>query len=54
MRGRKSGEMSIVRAAGLLVYRLFNGEIQYLMLRTSYGERHWTPPKGEGFNCLLQ
>ena len=44
--------MSVVRAAGLLIYRLFNNEIQYLMLRTSYGEHHWTPPKGKD-SCVF-
>lgn len=35
------------RAAGFLVYRLVSSEIQYLLLKASYGSFHWTPPKGE-------
>ncbi|CAG0914472.1 unnamed protein product [Notodromas monacha] len=34
------------RAAGLVVYRHLNGVIEYLMMQTSYGTFHWTPPKG--------
>lgn len=33
-------------AAGFLVFRRVKGSIQYLLLQTSYGEHHWTPPKG--------
>lgn len=35
------------RAAGFLVYRLVSSDIQYLLLKASYGSHHWTPPKGE-------
>ncbi|CEL97926.1 unnamed protein product [Vitrella brassicaformis CCMP3155] len=44
-----------LRAAGLLVFRrhhapaagtIKNESIEYLMMQTSYGELHWTPPKG--------
>ncbi|KAK3097546.1 hypothetical protein FSP39_010651 [Pinctada imbricata] len=35
-----------VVAAGLIIFRRFSDEIQYLLLQTSYGEKHWTPPKG--------
>ena len=38
--------MSVVRAAGLIVYRRMLETFQYLMMQTSYGEHHWTPPKG--------
>ena len=37
------------RAAGLIVFRCLQGSragIQYLLLQTSYGRHHWTPPKG--------
>jgi bis(5'-nucleosidyl)-tetraphosphatase len=34
------------RAAGFLVYRLVSSEIQYLLMKASYGNFHWTPPKG--------
>jgi bis(5'-nucleosidyl)-tetraphosphatase len=42
-------------AAGLIVYRRSPNKIEYLLLQTSYGENHWTPPKGhldEGENYL--
>lgn len=38
--------MSPTRAAGLVIFRNVNKVIQFLMLQTSYGENHWTPPKG--------
>ena len=34
-------------AAGFILYRRAVKEIEYLMLQTSYGIQHWTPPKGE-------
>ncbi|XP_012537805.1 bis(5'-nucleosyl)-tetraphosphatase [asymmetrical] [Monomorium pharaonis] len=34
------------RACGLVIFRRFQGTIQYLLMQTSYGEHHWTPPKG--------
>jgi len=34
------------RAAGFLVYRLVSSDIQFLLLKASYGTHHWTPPKG--------
>ena len=33
-------------AAGLIVFRRLHNDLQYLLLQTSYGEHHWTPPKG--------
>ncbi|KAB0790092.1 hypothetical protein PPYR_15593 [Photinus pyralis] len=33
-------------AAGLVIFRKHLNAIQYLLLQTSYGEHHWTPPKG--------
>ncbi|XP_070541796.1 bis(5'-nucleosyl)-tetraphosphatase [asymmetrical]-like [Ptychodera flava] len=35
-----------LRAAGLIIFRRFSGHIEYLLMQTSYGEHHWTPPKG--------
>ncbi|XP_035245540.1 bis(5'-nucleosyl)-tetraphosphatase [asymmetrical] [Anguilla anguilla] len=40
-----------VRACGLIVFRRLTqtaaaDSIQYLLLQTSYGEHHWSPPKG--------
>ncbi|XP_033749545.1 bis(5'-nucleosyl)-tetraphosphatase [asymmetrical]-like [Pecten maximus] len=35
-----------VVAAGFIVFRSLSSEIQYLLLQTSYGQHHWTPPKG--------
>lgn len=34
------------RAAGFLIFRRLNQQIEYLLLRASYGSKHWTPPKG--------
>jgi len=34
------------RACGLIIFRRAQGTIQYLLMQTSYGEHHWTPPKG--------
>ncbi|XP_050295335.1 bis(5'-nucleosyl)-tetraphosphatase [asymmetrical] [Anthonomus grandis grandis] len=33
-------------AAGLVVFRRVAEKIEYLLLQTSYGIHHWTPPKG--------
>ncbi|CAK1553017.1 unnamed protein product [Leptosia nina] len=38
--------MSPTRAAGLVIYKYSNDLIQFLLLQTSYGIHHWTPPKG--------
>ncbi len=37
-----------LRAAGLIVFRQISrgSPFEYLLLQTSYGEHHWTPPKG--------
>jgi len=39
---------SQLRAAGLIIFRrkCFRGPFEYLLLQTSYGKHHWTPPKG--------
>ncbi|GAB6028362.1 nudix (nucleoside diphosphate linked moiety X)-type motif 2 [Chamberlinius hualienensis] len=36
----------MIRASGLVIYRHLQNEIQYLLLQTSYGHHHWSPPKG--------
>ncbi|XP_046656291.1 bis(5'-nucleosyl)-tetraphosphatase [asymmetrical]-like [Daphnia pulicaria] len=38
--------MSNLRAAGLIVFRIVSLEVEYLLMQTSYGHHHWTPPKG--------
>lgn len=39
--------MNPVRAAGFIIYRRIQADlIEYLLMQTSYGEHHWTPPKG--------
>lgn len=41
-----------LRACGFIVFRRLAScvpppdNIEYLLLQTSYGEHHWTPPKG--------
>eukprot|EP00095_Tigriopus_kingsejongensis_P001970 maker-scaffold886_size84816-snap-gene-0.26 protein:Tk01970 transcript:maker-scaffold886_size84816-snap-gene-0.26-mRNA-1 annotation:"hypothetical protein HELRODRAFT_74437" len=35
-----------VRAAGFVLYRLQGSTVEFLLLQTSYGQNHWTPPKG--------
>ncbi|XP_055842076.1 bis(5'-nucleosyl)-tetraphosphatase [asymmetrical] [Episyrphus balteatus] len=34
------------RAAGLIIFRRLCGEIQYLLMKASYGDYHWSSPKG--------
>ncbi|XP_043461248.1 bis(5'-nucleosyl)-tetraphosphatase [asymmetrical] [Leptopilina heterotoma] len=34
------------RACGFIIFRRFKGPIEYLLMQTSYGTHHWTPPKG--------
>ncbi len=35
-------------AAGFIIFRqIGQAPIEYLLLQTSYGEHHWTPPKGK-------
>lgn len=33
-------------AAGLIIFRRINETIEYLVLKHSYGDGHWTSPKG--------
>ncbi|XP_071964400.1 bis(5'-nucleosyl)-tetraphosphatase [asymmetrical]-like [Antedon mediterranea] len=35
-----------IKAGGLIVFRRVQNSIQYLLLQASYGDNHWTPPKG--------
>lgn len=37
----------MILAAGFVIFRRISGGILYLLLQTSYGEHHWTPPKGD-------
>ncbi|CAD7078914.1 unnamed protein product [Hermetia illucens] len=39
-------EGRLYRAAGIVIFRRLAGQIQYLLLQASYGDHHWTPPKG--------
>ena len=41
-------KMDAVRAAGFILFRRAppKHEIEYLLMQTSYGKHHWTPPKG--------
>ncbi|XP_053986503.1 bis(5'-nucleosyl)-tetraphosphatase [asymmetrical] [Hylaeus volcanicus] len=34
------------RACGFVVFRRMEGIIEYLLMQVSYGQHHWTPPKG--------
>ncbi|CAH1114269.1 unnamed protein product [Psylliodes chrysocephalus] len=33
-------------AAGFVIFRRISTVVEYLLLQTSYGINHWTPPKG--------
>lgn len=35
-----------LRASGFVIFRIVCNQIEYLLLQTSYGNHHWTPPKG--------
>ena len=35
----------LVRAAGFVLFRR-NPSVEYLLMQTSYGQHHWSPPKG--------
>ncbi|XP_058788779.1 bis(5'-nucleosyl)-tetraphosphatase [asymmetrical] [Phymastichus coffea] len=34
------------RACGFVIFRRLCGDIEYLLMQTSYRDHHWTPPKG--------
>jgi 8-oxo-dGTP pyrophosphatase MutT (NUDIX family) len=38
-------KMSVRRAAGIILVRSKSAN-EYLLMQTSYGKHHWTPPKG--------
>ncbi|XP_015513760.1 bis(5'-nucleosyl)-tetraphosphatase [asymmetrical] [Neodiprion pinetum] len=38
--------MAPPRACGFVIFRRFFGQVEYLLMQTSYGIHHWTPPKG--------
>jgi bis(5'-nucleosidyl)-tetraphosphatase len=41
-------------AAGFILFRRLElNTIEYLLLQTSYGQHHWTPPKGKIFAGLI-
>jgi len=45
-------DMSV--AAGFIIFRrVGQNPIEYLLLQTSYGEHHWTPPKGQNKKNFL-
>ncbi|PIO71332.1 putative Bis(5'-nucleosyl)-tetraphosphatase [Teladorsagia circumcincta] len=37
---------TVVRAAGLVVFRRISDRVEFLLLQASYSPYHWTPPKG--------
>lgn len=47
------------KAAGFIVYRKnCDNVVEYLLMQASYGNHHWTPPKGKSkiilqFNILF-
>ena len=47
-------DMEVVRAAGMMIFRRTTAKdpMEYLMMRASYGKKHWTPPK-VGQLCLI-
>ncbi|KAF7398441.1 hypothetical protein HZH66_006338 [Vespula vulgaris] len=34
------------RACGFIIFRQIQDAIEYLLMQASYGEHHWSPPKG--------
>jgi bis(5'-nucleosidyl)-tetraphosphatase len=36
-----------LRASGFVIFRTVCNQVEYLLLQTSYGTHHWTPPKGK-------
>uniref|UniRef100_C1BRK8 Bis(5'-nucleosyl)-tetraphosphatase [asymmetrical] n=1 Tax=Caligus rogercresseyi TaxID=217165 RepID=C1BRK8_CALRO len=38
--------MTVVRASGFIIFRRASKGLEYLLLKASYGSKHWTPPKG--------
>jgi hypothetical protein len=47
-------KMSKRVASGFIIFRrLERNPIEYLLLQTSYGGHHWTPPKGKLYQIFL-
>uniref|UniRef100_A0A0B7A9P8 Bis(5'-nucleosyl)-tetraphosphatase [asymmetrical] n=1 Tax=Arion vulgaris TaxID=1028688 RepID=A0A0B7A9P8_9EUPU len=46
MSAKMAAANTVTVAAGLLIFRRVSNKIEFLLLQTSYGEHHWTPPKG--------
>ena len=46
----------VVRAAGFILYRRIppNNIVEYLLMQTSYGRHHWTPPKGMEYDFEIR
>jgi len=42
----------VVVAAGLIVFRRITSKVEYLLLKASYGDFHWSPPKGASFSAI--
>lgn len=42
--------MMTTRACGFVIFRRIQGMVEYLLMQVSYGEHHWTPPKGLSHN----
>lgn len=40
------------RAAGFLIFRRLNSQVEYLLMKASYGSHHWTPPKGKSVTLI--
>ncbi|XP_040577669.1 bis(5'-nucleosyl)-tetraphosphatase [asymmetrical] [Lepeophtheirus salmonis] len=38
--------MTVVRASGFILFQRVSDSIEYLIMKASYGSKHWTPPKG--------
>ena len=45
---KMSPKSDVVRAAGFIIFRRVppHNIVEYLLMQTSYGQNHWTPPKG--------
>lgn len=43
-----------VVAAGFIIFRRFTTAPEYLLLQTSYGKHHWTPPKGYEISSVVK
>jgi hypothetical protein len=43
----------MVVATGFIIFRSICKQIEFLLLQTSYGSHHWTPPKGFAHALML-